>query len=72
MPQIKDAKDDAPSTIAASTTCPRPLLRASMTAASTPKANSMPPPAKSPKTFSGTTGPLVRVPIASSTPVSAM
>ncbi len=46
----------APSTMAASTTCPWPERAASNNAATMPKASSMPPPPKSPTRFSGGTG----------------
>ena len=61
-----------PSSIEASTTCPRPEETRSCSAASTPKASIMPPPAKSARYIGGTTGPVSGRPIVSSTPETAM
>jgi hypothetical protein len=66
------ASSDAPSTIAASTTWPRPERCASSSAQTMPKPSSMPPPPKSPIRLSGGTGGSPARPIALSTPESAM
>ena len=56
LPHVMAAMSAAPSTIAASTTWPWPERRASTNAATTPRANSIPPPPKSPRKFTGGTG----------------
>ncbi|OPZ01185.1 MAG: hypothetical protein BWZ09_02774 [Alphaproteobacteria bacterium ADurb.BinA305] len=71
-PYIMVISAEAPSTIAASTTCPLPEACASSIAHTTPKASSIPPPPKSPIRLSGTTGFWPFSPIACSAPVSAM
>src|SRR3970040_1739326 len=63
---------DAPSTIAASTTWPWPVLRACSSAQAMPKPSSMPPPPKSPTRLSGGTGASPLRPKAPSTPASAV
>ncbi len=72
MPENMVASSEAPSTIAASTTWPRPLLRASITPQAMPKASSMPPPPKSPTRLSGATGASPARPMACSAPERAM
>ncbi len=62
----------APSTMAASTTWPRPDWRASRMAATTPKASIIPPPPKSPTRFKGGTGLSPARPMAQRTPATAM
>ena len=62
----------APSTMAASTTCPSPERAASSSAATMPNASSMPPPPKSPTMFSGGTGAESARPIDHSAPPIAM
>ena len=72
MPLNIVASSDAPSTIAASTTWPRPPVRASITPQAMPNASSMPPPPKSPTRLSGGTGFSPARPIEFSTPARAM
>src|ERR1039457_5818377 len=55
-PKMLAMSSAAPSTIAASITCPRLEERASDSAHTMPNARSMPPPPKSPTRFSGGTG----------------
>ena len=61
-----------PSTIAASTTWPQPERSRSSSAASTPTASSMPPPAKSPSRFIGAYGRSPARPSGSNAPATAM
>ena len=61
-----------PSTMAASTTWPAPVVRALRMAASMPKASSMPPPPKSPTRLSGGTGAESARPMDHSAPPMAM
>ena len=61
-----------PSTMAASTTWPAPVVRALRMAASMPKASSMPPPPKSPTRLRGGSGRSPARPMAPSAPDSAM
>ena len=62
----------APSTMAASTTWPTPLLPTSSRAATTPSARNAPPPPKSPSRLIGGTGGSPSVPMCPSAPARAM
>jgi hypothetical protein len=64
--------DATPSTMAASTTCPRPEVPRSTRAAQMPKAMSIPPPPKSPSRLMGNWGGPPARPRACSAPVRAM
>ena len=68
----KVISEAAPSTMAASTTCPWPEPRASRMAHTIPKARYIPPPPKSPTRLSGGTGASPARPIGSRAPASAM
>jgi hypothetical protein len=60
-----------PSTMAASTTWPRPLARAASTPDTTPSASSMPPPPKSATRLSGGVGGCPARPMWASAPATA-
>jgi hypothetical protein len=72
IPWIAVVSSATPSTIAASTTCPRPDSRAWITAARMPNASSSPPPPKSPSRLSGNSGRSPSRAIAPSAPAIAM
>ena len=70
-PCIIPASSAAPSTMAASITCPFPDREASSIPHTIPKASSMPPPPKSPTRLSGGTGGSPILPIMDSVPERA-
>jgi len=72
MPYIIVIRLETPSTIAASTTWPRPDERASSMAQTMPNARYMAPPPKSPTRLSGGTGGPSFEPMACRAPVKAM
>ena len=72
IPYTKDMSEAAPSTMAASTTWPRPPERASSRAHTRPKAKYMPPPPKSPTRLRGGTGVWPLRPMAPITPARDM